>query len=365
MAKKVPIYTPPGIEDAIAKIEAAAEARENEDYIPAVDETVDIQFESYSPEKLLDKRSSFKPNKVPSNSGILHTHTPAPNIIFKKAEETVFPDVTSPAQIVFGMDRPDSRRSGYGRMGSNRAATIDLVVGRMASARKGKGVKDGSRVDNSFSADAARIYISQLTDVDKNFGIDRGASGIMKQRSAIGIKADGVRIIGREGIKIVTGKGRGWKGFGKKGELNSLGGKITYPAPPIELIAGNASEPQRVLGGLFSPGESELRMLQGVAKGGNTTEALRDLGTIVDEIWSAVFNFMIYQMVYNAALGPALSPLPAAPIVAGACSAATTAHVNFCINPLYHTRANKTMWEANHLERTGQFFVESRNVFST
>lgn len=68
---------------------------------------------------------------------------------------------------------------------------------------------DGSNVDNSFQTDAARIYISQLTDIDANFGIDPGKTGYMKERSGIGIKADGVRVIGREGIKLITGVCRG------------------------------------------------------------------------------------------------------------------------------------------------------------
>ena len=74
----------------------------------------------------------------------------------------------------------------------------------------------GSLVGNSFEADAARIYISELTDIDKNFGVTEGKSGEMKDRSGIGIKADGVRIIGREGVKIVTGRAGG------TGEKNSL-----------------------------------------------------------------------------------------------------------------------------------------------
>jgi hypothetical protein len=41
----------------------------------------------------------------------------------------------------------------------------------------------------------------------------------MKARSGIGIKADGVRVIGREGIKLVTGRMQGTN------EKNSVDGK--------------------------------------------------------------------------------------------------------------------------------------------
>ena len=96
-----------------------------------------------------------------------------------------------------------------------------------------------------------------------------------------------------------------------------------------------------------------MTILQGVAKGGNTRKALEGLSKIVDEIWSGVFLFMCYQMTFNASIGPALSPLPAAPIVASLASATCLAHVNFSLNPLYHTRTNKTVWEANYLSRMG------------
>jgi len=45
-------------------------------------------------------------------------------------------------------------------------------------------------VDPSFSKDAARIYISQKTDIDDNFKIKQGNVGKAKARSAIGMKAD-------------------------------------------------------------------------------------------------------------------------------------------------------------------------------
>ena len=91
-------------------------------------------------------------NFTPSDSGIMHTdnwidqvglqYKTAPNekVISKNG-----------AFVVLGTDRPSSMASGYGAKGSSRAASIDLVVGRMYSARGGKGVKDGTFVDNNFA----------------------------------------------------------------------------------------------------------------------------------------------------------------------------------------------------------------------
>ena len=164
--------------------------------------------------KLSDKGSAteqrIKENKpvntTPADSGIMH----ADNWIdeagpqYKNAQNEKIISKNG-AFGVLGTDRPTSEASGYGAKGSGRSATIDLVVGRMSSARGGKGVKDGTYVDNNFAADSARIYISQQTDIDTNFGIVEGSVGNPRARSAIGIKADGVRIFGREGVKIVTG----------------------------------------------------------------------------------------------------------------------------------------------------------------
>ena len=316
----------------------------------------------YNPERVAD--GSMGVSKIPTGAGLANSGFQDPHIIFNRADgETVFPSPLDTAQIILGSDRPASKASGYGGVGSNIAASIDLVVGRMASARGGKGAKDKSYIESDFAADAARIYICQLTDVDKNFGIAEGASGVLAQRSAIGIKADGVRVIGREGIKLVTGTALGWKGLGPKGEPNSLGGKI-QPAPTIELIAGNRSEPQTVFN-LSQGGIETVGSLQGVAKGENVVAALRDLGAIVDELWSATFNFMMAQMVFNAGLAPCLAPLPGAVVMAGIAAGVSTTQAIYSLNPLYQTRNNRTVWETNYLTRAGYRFIESKNVFST
>ena len=138
------------------------------------------------------------------------------------------------AWIVLGRDRPSGVESGYGGLGNSEAGSVDIVVGRMAGVTTGP--KADTIVAPNFFTDAARIHISQKTDVDKNFGLTGDAQ--VEARSAIGIKADAVRMIGREGIKLVTGKAKNLDGAGKGGEKNSQGGTIET-IPGIELIAGN------------------------------------------------------------------------------------------------------------------------------
>ena len=66
----------------------------------------------------------------------------------------------------------------------------------------------------AYVMDAARIYISQMTDVDENFDIQRslfspsGVSSDTKKRtpcSAVMVKSDKIRLHARQDIKIVTG----------------------------------------------------------------------------------------------------------------------------------------------------------------
>tara|TARA_A100001515_G_scaffold128730_1_gene115112 strand:+ start:2511 stop:3506 length:996 start_codon:yes stop_codon:yes gene_type:complete len=273
------------------------------------------------------------------------------------------------AFVVLGTDRPNSEASGYGAKGSGRSATIDLVVGRMSSARGGKGVKDGTFVDSNFAADAARIYISQQTDIDTNFGIVEGSIGNPRARSAIGIKADGVRIFGREGIKIVTGKGNNWRGFGLKGETNSLGGKISQPAPGIELIAGNNTEPRKVYGGLFNPREV-IESLQPVAMGYNTRDAFRELSNILDDVFGALLNFALIQTSINTATAAAFASsgiYPPHGVAAGVIGTANTVGMpTQVLSPMYHARLSKTFdFEFNYLYPFGYKFICSRSVKTT
>lgn len=308
-------------------------------------------------------------NTTPSDSGLMHTdnafsevgpqykHAPNEKIISK-----------SNAFIVLGSDRPSSMASGYGAKGSNRASSIDLVVGRMSSARGGKGVKDGTHVDNNFAADAARIYISQMTDVDTNFGITEGSIGNVKARSAVAIKADGVRVFGREGVKIITGRGNNWKGFGIKGETNSLGGKVSQPAPGIELIAGNNTEPRKVWGGVENPVET-IETLQPIAMGYNTRDALKEIGEILEEILGSLINLGLIQMSINTATAAAFASsgiYPPHGVAAGVIGVANSALMTpFVMNPLYQSRVSMNMWGFNHLTPFGYKFICSRSVKST
>jgi len=146
---------------------------------------------------------------------------------FIDTDSEVIYENSNNAFIVLGRDRPGGIATGYGGKGHTQAGAIDLVVGRMSPTPKEIYVKPGEKIetvieinpmfvpiiDNDafapvpFMTDAARIYISQKTDIDTNFNLKSGPVGCVPDsiaKSGIAIKADAVRIIGNEGIKIVT-----------------------------------------------------------------------------------------------------------------------------------------------------------------
>jgi len=170
--------------------------------------------------------------------------------------------------IVLGRDRPTSRASGYAGQGHTQASSIGIVVGRGAPIP----ISDVN-VNPSFSSDAARIYISQKTDIDENFRIVKGGMGDSRAKSGIGIKADAVRIIGTEGIKLVT----------RTTSSNSKGGSAAPSG--IELIAVN-----------------DQKGLQPMIKGDNMVEALSELEKRINEISSQVLNFIKSQTSFNTAV---------------------------------------------------------------
>jgi hypothetical protein len=153
--------------------------------------------------------------------------------------------------IVLGRDRPSNLASGCGGEGYTSCGMIDLVVGRYAlnsaeEMKKGnKPIGHEETVSPNFITDAARVYISQKTlNIDKYFGLKNSKTpeSVLKEKSAIATKADHIRIIGRETIRIYCGGAQTVEGLGKDGETNCLGGRLSRPR--IDLIAGRESNLQ-------------------------------------------------------------------------------------------------------------------------
>jgi hypothetical protein len=191
--------------------------------------------------------------------GFFCTNVREPTPTFRKAQcekvITQYPlgkkEANNNCFIVLGRDRPSNLASGAGGEGYTSSGMIDLVVGRYAlnSAQEmkkgGKPIGDEEIVNPNFITDAARVYISQKTlNIDKYFGLKntKTTESVLKEKSAIGIKADHLRMIGRETIRMYCGGAQTVEGLGKDGETNCLGGRLSRPR--IDLIAGKESNLQ-------------------------------------------------------------------------------------------------------------------------
>ena len=199
-------------------------------------------------------------------------------IPFKNAPGELISSVGD-AYIVLGKDRPASMDSGY--FGQTNCSTIDMVTGRLGViGQQVRESKPDLTADNNFMLDAARIYISQRTDVDDNFGLTEflqkvgSVDGSAKNKSAIALKADGVRLIARESIKLIT----------MTDQFNSTNNNIVGKYG-IELIGGaNINEPNYDL--------------QSLVKGENMVEAMNKIADHLAQLDTqfALVDKMIAQL---------------------------------------------------------------------
>ena len=205
-------------------------------------------------------------NFEPSVVGLNNARMSEPVCNFEKAgSERVISNLNN-AWIVLGRDRNSGLASGYGGSAHAQCAAIDLVVGR-----GGPSPSDGIYASTDFKTDAARIYISQKADIDEYLKLADGSVGISEARSAIGMKADSIRIVSRKGIKLVTGVD----------ESNSIGGFL-LTTKGIDLIAGNNDKD-----------------LQPIPKGDNLVDSIRELKGNLNDLNAIVIKFLMNQMIFN------------------------------------------------------------------
>ena len=190
--------------------------------------------------------------------------------------------------IVMGKDNPGGGRAGHA--GETNAAAMDLVVGRFGDVGRDyiKQVEDDTSLPGlttpNFKFDSARIYLSQKTDIDDNLYLTdllrkKGSiDGAAKNKSAIGMKADGVRIVSRESIKLVTMTDR----YNSKNK--QIGGEYG-----IELIAAANT----------TKGNTDLQPL---VKGQNLVNPFEDL-TVNQQQAQFIGHF------HGSALGPTTPPI--------------------------------------------------------
>lgn len=301
----------------------------------------------------------------PDNQGTFQTESLTPTINFISAKnEKKLVSKNNNAGIIIGADRPHSLSSGKGGKGAAAANTIDIVVGRMSCKQPDISKGKIKAVDPNFGCDASRIYISQLTDVDLNFGIVPGRAGAADQimgkpspsRAAIGIKSDKVRVIGREGVKIVTGRSYA---FSPGSDLNSLGGQCPRAAP-IELIAGNIDGERKLWGGLFNTPQ-KVQKLQGIPYGENLADCLIEMHESIDLLTGCIQRHSHLMGILTSLVSiTAREPWRAfgGPIV-GLFSKLFVSYA------LHHLRINSKLIRIGYLSPYGGKYIVSQNVFAT
>ena len=265
-------------------------------------------------------------------------YEPIPNYIETHIEKVVQNKHNS--WIVLGRDRVASKMSGYGGKGDTQAASIDIVAGRMgndvrASTKEGEDIW----VNPNFKKDAARIYISQKSDIDKYFDLADGVVGNAVTKSSIALKADGVRIIGREGIKLVT----------KTDFKNSQGSHIRNIAG-IDLIAGNDDED-----------------MQPLTKGTNLVEALTALVEHIDNLNGIVDSLLMAQNELNDAVTThyhtspffAAPTLPSETVMAKGMSTMAQHAIKTKVS-LFQHKVNLELFKSNYLNQLGGKYINSR-----
>ena len=297
-------------------------------------------------EKKLSQKAKSNIEKSPdqeagiSNRGLNNERSPEPVPKYEPAAaETVLSSNTN-ASIVLGKDRPSNIASGYGGAGATGAGAIDIVAGR-------KPLDPTQYIDPNFITDAARIQVSGLTDVDKNFDLAKGNVGPAIGRSASGLKADGIRVVAREGIKLVT-EGRG--------STNSQGGKIRSTVG-IDLIAGNDTSDF-----------GRKPFLQPMPKGLELVTALEDMMDLMDDLAAMVDAIASNQILMNTAVANHIhiSPFCGAPTTTSFPLQIAAAGVNTMMAvrvtaPMKLHRQHTTTFRADALKPGGPNWICSRH----
>jgi len=254
--------------------------------------------------------------------------------------------------IVLGRDRPASKFSGY--QAHTQAGAIDIVVGKGATTANGP---EANFLDPNFFSDAARVHISQKTDIDKNFGLAEGNIGNPQGTSGVGIKADQVRLIGTEGIKLITGKANNVRGTGLGGEKNSLGFRSFEPAPGIDLIAGNSDSTATRFS--WDKGFYQRKNLQPIVKGDNMVEAMKELIDYIDSHLTTMVTFMEHQSIFNA------THVHASPGALSLSAAFTTGVIAELAKEVWAHKTTLKTYEVNYFKPIGYSYICSTNVRAT
>ena len=214
-------------------------------------------------------------------TGINHTLSLGPNPTLNLQPAENYVSGKENTIILMGRDRPGSETSGTGAEATTNVGCIQLIAGLLGILAREVNEKNERVITNpSTELDSAKIYITQRAkDIDSKeyFNLAEGNVGYLTNRSAIAIKADSVRIIGREGIKIVTSSDT---------RSGASGQYIGSTVQGVDIIAGNDDTD-----------------LQPMVKGDDLAKVLDSLLEIIQDIHSSV----AFQLEFTLASASALT----------------------------------------------------------
>jgi|TARA_R110000744_G_scaffold97115_5_gene187754 hypothetical protein len=278
------------------------------------------------------------PNYYEKNNGLYNTHVVEVNPNYNNTDAEVVKKGLHNSFIIMGRDRPRGIDSGYGGIGATQCGTIDIVAG-LGGALAKEVDEDDKMVftDKSPELDSARIYLSQRTDVDDNFNLPKGSVGQAKAKSAVAVKADAVRIIARDGIKLVTGTDV-YDGQGVRIDIQE----------GIDLIAGNNDED-----------------LQPLVKGDNLKEALREIIDLIADLNGVTASFakMYFQLITALTLHTHISTVPGSPVTPSPDFAVTAVSqyiglTQMIFNLILHQK-NVVSTKVDYTYETGEGYINS------
>ena len=281
--------------------------------------------DNISPKKEQQLKAQSSPTEY--NSGFYNQNIVEPQPLYNRTTTEKVMQGSNNTFIIMGRDRPRGKSSGYGGNGHTHAGCIDIIAGM--TGIMSREVENGIAVvtDKSPELDAARIYISQKTNIDDNFSLVDGYVGNMRGGSGIAIKADGVRIIGREGIKLVTGGN----------VYNSPGLNISDSVQGIDLIAGNDDSAQEPL-----------------VKGDSLQNALYEMALLVSDTHALLTDFMVQYLAL-------VTPMAAGSIdpASKGAAAAQAVPLGLLTAKMQNHEMNMFKWVNNYLFPWGEGFINS------
>lgn len=289
-----------------------------------------------------------------SLNGLLNTDIPVtedgqvaedrPTYLQSKTEQ-VYKKANS--YIILGRDRMGNISHGFGGRGVPNSNAIDIVVGLSSSKinplKPEEYLTPIDTVNKDYLHDAARIYISQRTNLDESFDETLGKNYNDNKRgvSGIAMKADTILIQGRRNIKI--------KAFPSKNSEKDAHGNDVPVDKRIELITGDELEP-------IVKGKKLVVLLEKMFRQQSVNRAA--ISTIIKDL-----NQLRAILMFHTHAAPPTIALPSPELLTAAACDMPQDIVNIIEQLTNETKAAREIF--NSLRASTEDNILSKSVFSS